>query len=73
MATKRYKSTKRYKLSDLTTAKLTALLKQHNFKTSAVAAELQVSVQALNRWIRLNNCEWVVVDCADQPAVRAGK
>ncbi len=73
MATKRYKSTKRYKLSNLTAAQLTALLKKHHFKTSGVAAELDVSVQALNRWIRLNNCQWVVVDCDDQPEARAGK
>lgn len=73
MPTKRYKSAKRYKLSNLTAAQLTDLLHKHNSKTSAVAAELGVTVQALNRWIRLNNCQWAVVECVAQPEARAGK
>jgi len=60
-------------LSNLTAAKLTALLHKHDSKTSAVAAELGVTVQALNRWIRLNNCQWTVVECDARPEARASK
>ena len=69
MPPKRYKSTKRYKLSNLTVDQANDLLRKHHHRVPAVAAELGVTPQAFNRWLRLNDCRReITLVCSDQSA-----
>lgn len=72
MSTKRYRSTKRYKLSNLTVEQLNTLYEKHGQRTALVAAELGVTVHALNRWLRLNNCRWQIVVCDEGSNCKEG-
>jgi len=72
MPTRRYRPSKRYKLSSSTPEQVTAVLKQHNYRVPAAAKVFGVTPQALNQWLRRNNCQRII-QCEDQPEARAGK
>lgn len=51
----------------LTIEQANNVLRKHNYRTSAAAAELGVTPQALNYWLRKNNGQRIIVIQTETP------